>query len=574
MLRVRWSHQGREEIRTLSRDEVRIGRGAENEIVLPDYSVSRRHASLTLEPEGWAIQDHGSTNGVQVNRVTVKRALVRPGDRIKVGIFELDVEEVAEARSPMFEQKTTTHVPTPAAAPTTPTPLPLPVPPPAMAPGIPASIGTATIVRSLAEFSEHYGLDPTGRSTGSARLDKRKALEAAYETKIFGFMTRLARLLIRSESVDEVLARVFELAFEALPVDRGFILLLDERTGEAVCEISRVKDRVEYRPKGDVPVSRTMVEQVIRDRVALLTYDAQSDQRLAGGESIRIHQIRAAMCTPLWSGEKIIGVLQLDTPFHAGSFTEQDLDLLTALANFAAVAVERLRNAEAAERERQVRSRLERYHSPSVLESIVAADPEAAETVMGRVKLVEATVLFADLAGFTALSEKLQPGEVAEMLEGFFTPAVEAIFREGGTLDKFIGDCVMAFFGAPVHQQDHAARAVRAALAILDAQDTWNADRAARGLPTLQVRIAINSGPVVVGDVGSRKRVDYTVLGNTVNVAARLEAYVGEAGQVTIGGETWRQLDGALATEPLGEFQLKGLEQRVTAHRVLRSRAS
>lgn len=574
MLRVRWSHQGREEIRTLSRDEVRIGRGAENEIVLPDYSVSRRHASLTLEPEGWAIQDHGSTNGVQVNRVTVKRALVRPGDRIKVGIFELDVEEVAEARSPMFEQKTTTHVPTPAAEPTTPTPLPLPVPPPAMAPGIPASIGTATIVRSLAEFSEHYGLDPTGRSTGSARLDKRKALEAAYETKIFGFMTRLARLLIRSESVDEVLARVFELAFEALPVDRGFILLLDERTGEAVCEISRVKDRVEYRPKGDVPVSRTMVEQVIRDRVALLTYDAQSDQRLAGGESIRIHQIRAAMCTPLWSGEKIIGVLQLDTPFHAGSFTEQDLDLLTALANFAAVAVERLRNAEAAERERQVRSRLERYHSPSVLESIVAADPEAAETVMGRVKLVEATVLFADLAGFTALSEKLQPGEVAEMLEGFFTPAVEAIFREGGTLDKFIGDCVMAFFGAPVHQEDHAARAVRAALAILDAQDTWNADRAARGLPTLQVRIAINSGPVVVGDVGSRKRVDYTVLGNTVNVAARLEAYVGEAGQVTIGGETWRQLNGALPTEPLGEFQLKGLEQKVTAHRVLRSRAS
>ena len=105
MLRVRWSHQGREEVRTLSRDEVRIGRGAENEIVLPDYSVSRRHASLTLEPEGWAIQDHGSTNGVQVNRVTVKRALVRPGDRIKIGIFELDVEDVPEARSPIFEPR-------------------------------------------------------------------------------------------------------------------------------------------------------------------------------------------------------------------------------------------------------------------------------------------------------------------------------------------------------------------------------------------------------------------------------------------------------------------------------------
>jgi len=544
MLRVRWSHQGREESRTLSRDEVKIGRGVENDVVLPDFSVSRRHAAFRLDPDGWAIHDLESTNGVQVNRVTVRKALVRPGDLVKVGIFELAIEEVPDAPAARTEHLT---APTPPAA------------------GPP--MGTATIVRSLADFAEQYGLDV--KSSGAARLDKRRALDEAYTSKIFGFMTRLARLLIRSESVDEVLARVFEIAFEALPVDRGFILLRGEKSSDTVCELARFKDRIEYRPKGDVPVSRTMVEQVMRDRVALLTYDAQSDQRLAGGESIRIHQIRAAMCAPLWSGEKIIGVLQVDTPFHAGTFNEQDLDLLTALANFAAVAVERLRNAQIAELERQVRARLERYHSPSVLESIVSSDPAAAETVVGRVKLTNATVLFADLAGFTALSEKLAPAEVAEMLEGFFTPAVEAIFEEGGTLDKFIGDCVMAFFGAPVPQADHALRAVHAALKILAAQEHWNAERARRGLATLQVRIAINSGPVVVGDVGSRKRVDYTVLGNTVNVAARLEAYVGEAGEITIGGETNRQIAGAVTTEALGEFQLKGLEQRIEAFRVV-----
>ena len=546
MLRVRWSHQGREESRTLSRDEIKIGRGVENDVVLPDFSVSRRHAAFRLGPDGWAIHDLESTNGVQVNRVTVRKALVRAGDQVKIGIFELAVEEVADAPAARTDLL-------PAAA-----PAPVAAAPP---------MGTATIVRSLADFSAEYGLDV--KSSGAARLDKRRALDEAYTSKIFGFMTRLARLLIRSESVDEVLARVFEIAFDALPVDRGFILLREEKSGATVCELARFKDRIEYRPKGDVPVSRTMVEQVMRDRVALLTYDAQSDQRLAGGESIRIHQIRAAMCAPLWSGEKIIGVLQVDSPFHAGTFNEQDLDLLTALANFAAVAVERLRNAEMAELERQVRSRLERYHSPSVLESIVASDPTAADDVVGRVKHAEATVLFADLAGFTALSEKLAPAEVAEMLEGFFTPAVEAIFEEGGTLDKFIGDCVMAFFGAPVAQADHARRAVRAALRILAAQRAWNAERARRGQPTLQVRIAVNSGPVVVGDVGSRKRVDYTVLGNTVNVAARLEAYVGEAGEITIGGETHRLLAGEVPTEPLGEFQLKGLEQRVQAYRVL-----
>lgn len=529
----------------LARDEVKIGRGAENEIVLPDFSVSRRHAALRRESEGWALHDLASTNGVQVNRVSVKRALVRAGDKIKVGIFELQLEEAVESVASFLDS-----------APTSPEGVATP------------AVGTATIVRSIADFSAQYGLDV--KSSGAARLDKRRALEEAYSSKIFGFMTRLARSLIRSESVDEVLSRVFDLAFEALPVDRGFILLRNEKTGETVCEMARIKDRIEHRPQGSVPVSRTMVEQVMRDRVALLTYDAQSDQRLAGGESIRIHQIRAAMCAPLWSGEKIIGMLQVDTPFHAGTFNEQDLDLLTALANFAAVAVERLRNAELAEIERQVRARLERYHSPSVLESIVSADPTAADTAVGRVKLVNATVLFADLAGFTALSEKLAPAEVADMLEGFFTPAVGAIFDEGGTLDKFIGDCVMAFFGAPVHQTDHAARAVRAALRILEAQEVWNDERARRGVPTLGVRIAINSGPVVVGDVGSKTRVDYTVLGNTVNVCARLEAYVGEAGEITIGGETNRMLAGEIPTEALGEFQLKGLEQRVEAFRVLR----
>lgn len=541
MLRVCWSHQGRNETRSLLHEEVRIGRGNENEIVLPDFSVSRRHAAIRLEPEGWAVYDLMSTNGIQVNRVSVRRALLRPGDRIKVGIFELEVEEVVDPAARGLSIPTTA--------------------------GLPAvPMGTATIVRSLADFSAEYGLD--GKPQVEPTSDKRRALDQAYTSKIFGFMTRLARLLIRSDSVDEVLQRVLEIAFEALPVDRGFILLRDEKSGTTVCEIARVKDRVEFRPQGEVPVSRTMVEQVIRERVALLTYDALSDQRLAGGESIRIHQIRAAMCAPLWSGERIIGVLQVDTPFHAGTFNEQDLDLLTALANYAAVAVERLRNAQIAEFERQVRGRLERYHSPAVIESIVKADPAVADATVGRMKLVEATVLFADLAGFTALSESLQPEGVAELLEGYFTHSVEAIFAAGGTLDKFIGDCVMAFFGAPVPQADHALRAVQAAIRIQIEQEIWNRERAARGLPTLKVRIAINSGPVVVGDVGSRKRVDYTVLGNTVNVAARIEGYVAEPGDIVIGPETRRQLGDAIPTESLGERELKGLQRRIEAFRV------
>ena len=157
---------------------------------------------------------------------------------------------------------------------------------------------------------------------------------------------------------------------------------------------------------------------------------------------------------------------------------------------------------------------------------------------------------------------------MAELLGAFLNLSVEAIFRAGGTLDKFIGDCVMAFFGAPVPQEDHALRAARAAVEIQRELKAWSAAREARGLPGFAARVALNSGPVVVGDIGSARRVDYTVLGNTVNVAARLEALVARPGDVVLGPETWRLLGGQIPAEPLGEHQLKGLQQKIMAYRV------
>jgi len=334
-------------------------------------------------------------------------------------------------------------------------------------------------------------------------------------------------------------------------------------------EVSRVGEKVEFRP-ATVPVSTTMLEAVMREKVALLTYDAQSDQRLATGDSIRIHHIRSAMCAPLWSSDHIIGVMQVDSPFHAGTFNEGDLDLFTALSNYAAVAVERIRYAERVEFEKQVRSRLERYHSPAVIE-LVMSQENVAEEAVHHLQSARVTVLFADVVGFTPLAENLPPEEIAEVLEGFFTHSVESIFANGGTLDKFIGDCVMAFFGAPMAQPDHAARAVRTAIEIQRAIKRWNDDRAPRGAAPLLSRIALNSGPVVVGDVGSNRRVDYTVLGNTVNVAARLEQAATGPGEIVIGGATLAELaatDGEFQTEALGEFSLKGLVQKVPVYRV------
>lgn len=524
MLRLRFAVEGQERVVPLVRD-LRLGRGADNDLVLPDSSVSRHHADVRRAGDGWVVEDARSTNGVQVNRLPVQRAPLHPGDRLTVGVFEFAVELSA------------------------PTPSRPPLPPPAEAPTSVAPLANATLVRPLADF------------------EKRQALDQAYENRIFGSMTRLARLLLASDAVDEVLDQVLDLAFEALPVDRGFILLRDEEAGgELVCELARSKGRREFRPQGEVPVSRTMLQAVMSERVALVTYDAQADQRLSGGESVRIHQIRAAMCAPLWSEERIIGVVQVDSPVKAGAFTERDLDFLTALANYAAVAIERLRYAREAEVEREARGRLERYHSPAVIEEVLRA---GATGESRRLRVAQATVLFADLAGFTPFAEHAPPEEVAELLDAYFNRAVDAVFTAGGTLDKFIGDCVMAFFGAPVPQEDHAVRAVQAAVRLQEALAEWNAERAALGQPPHLARIGINSGPVVVGDIGSSRRVDYTVLGNTVNVASRLEALVARPGDIVLGPETHRLLAGAVPTEPLGELPLKGLRQRITAYRVL-----
>ena len=143
------------------------------------------------------------------------------------------------------------------------------------------------------------------------------------------------------------------------------------------------------------------------------------------------------------------------------------------------------------------------------------------------------------------------------------------MFQYGGTLDKFIGDAVMAFFGAPMHQADHAERSVRAALEIQRRIATWNAQRLADGLDEVQIRVAINSGPVVVGDIGSETRVDYTILGNTVNVAARLEEMVAKPGWTVIGHGTERALGVHFQTELLGNIQLRGLQGKLPVYRVL-----
>ncbi len=537
MLQVLYEAEGRAQVYTLSKEVASIGRANDNDIVLNDFSVSRRHAFLKREKDGWVIYDNQSTNGVRVNDKPIPQSGVHDGDRALIGIFVLLFRD-----DPTAGRRPSGRV----------------------------IDSTSTRIRPIAEFNQDFGLEkgvaPVPDSTAER---KRVVLDVAYKNKVFEILVQVAKALISADDLSAVLDKVMDLIFEFLPADRGF-LLLEEEDGTLTLSVSRFKSKKRLTSDGATPYSRTIVDMVVKQKVAILTSDAQTDQRFDSGESIRLQQIRSAMCAPLWSRDSVIGVIYIDSPMHAGSFSDQDLDLLTALANFAAVAIERARLHERVVEEKRIRGRLERYHSPQVVEEIITEVTATGDLKAARTKVV--TILFADIVGFTGWSEKMPADALARLLTEFFTLSSEAVFACGGTIDKFIGDAVMAFFGAPLDQPDHAVRAVAAALKIREAMAEWNKERTGRGDPPLEVRIAVNTGEAIVGDIGSERRVDYTVLGNAVNVAARLEEFVAQPGDIVVGPDTWEAVRDRFEVAQLGFFALKGLSTQVPLYKVLSAR--
>jgi adenylate cyclase len=525
--------EGKAQVFNLVNDEASIGRATDNDIVLNDFSVSRRHAYLRREKDSWVLQDNQSTNGIRVNDRQVPRSVVADGDLAVVGTFQLRFRE---------------HVEEPAL------------------PAKRAVDSTSTCIRPIAEFNLDFGLEKSvDLSPESTDHKKRAVLDVAYKNKVFEILVQVAKALISADDVNSVLEKVMDLIFEYLPVDRAFLLL--EEGGTPKLRISRMKSKQRMTGEGTAPYSRTIVDMVVREKVAVLTSDAQADERFEAGMSIRIQQIRSAMCAPLWNRDSVIGVIHVDSPLHVGTFTEKDLDLLTALANFAAVAIERARLHERVAEEKRIRGRLERYHSPQVVEEIIAEADASGSLKAALTKNV--TILFADLVGFTTWSERMPAAVLAGLLTKFFTLASDAVFSQDGTIDKFIGDAVMAFFGAPIDQKDHAVRAIAAAVKIREGVEEWNRERGPEGRPEIAVRIAINTGEAIVGEIGSERRVDYTVIGNAVNVAARMEEFVAGAGDIVIGPGTYEAAKSQFQCAQMGHFALKGLSTQVPMYKVI-----
>ena len=183
----------------------------------------------------------------------------------------------------------------------------------------------------------------------------------------------VAQTLIAVRPVEDVLRQVMDIVFDHVPSDRGFLMLLDEKDGRLVPMVVKHRNPASTEEQGKITISKTMADRVIKDRVSILTSDAQVDSRFSAGDSIRFHGIRSAMCAPLWNADEVIGIIHVDSPMLANCFDQNDLDLLTALANYAAVAVDRARLNERIVAEERKRERLGRFLSPQVTNRILAA---------------------------------------------------------------------------------------------------------------------------------------------------------------------------------------------------------
>ncbi|HLO68161.1 MAG TPA: adenylate/guanylate cyclase domain-containing protein [Holophaga sp.] len=504
----------------LTEEGITVGRGDAAGIRISSNAVSRIHARLFLREGRVHVEDMKSMNGTTLRDAPVLEPTpLQPGDTVLLG--EVPVQWIAEV-------------------------------PPIPAAALSTASGRGHLENRIE--MEERAFDTSGsimvpHATLEDLLARHQADKAPAEVEaLFQRLAAMAGKLLAAAGLAELLDSVMSLVTAQIRCQRGFILLVDG-AGELVPEYLW-----EEKPGAiTTPISRTIARTAMKDKVTILTTDARVDPRFSAGESIKIHGISSALCAPLIVDTQSLGVIYLESSLNKGGFRREDEHLLSAMANFAAVGIQR-------ERETRFRQRLERYHSPQVVGEIMKSSQNLDAPIL-QARRCEISVLFADISGFTRMSEGMEPLQLASILNRSFEVLTDQIFLRGGTLDKYIGDAIMAFFGAPAPDPDHARHAVEAAVAMQQGLQALN-DCRPEGFPELRMRIGINSGEAFAGDIGCEKRMDYTVMGSTVNLASRLESSVATPGQIAIGPRTMELLKMHGLTQ-LDPVKVKGIDHEI-----------
>ena len=534
--RLRFNHEGRDQVLTIGDRPIVIGRSPDCDLLLQHESISRQHARIAREDDGWVLRDLGSKNGSRVNTFHVTDQVLRNGDRLDLGTIRMYVEigpESAASRARVIFDESR--------APAAHTEL-------LDLHGLDDLLQAAGDLSSVPPiFADKDGLSGLGDDISRAPESTGELLRLVSES---------AESLLSCTTLPETLDRILSLVFANLPVERGVICLYDASSQTIEPMAMRNREGV---PDTPITISSNITGVAIEEKKAVLIKDTALDDRFGGAESVIMMNIHSAMCAPLLRDGNVSGYIYVDRQSATHPFEMAQLQALSILALLAAIAVEQAALRDDIRREQERRVRLARYSSPAVVERIL----EAPGAGMGGMVADEGeiSVLFADLTGFTTMAERLPPSEVILILNQVFERLTSAVFELEGTLDKFRGDGMMAFFGAPLAMPDHAERAIEAALRMQEALASPNTAR--EGVRPIQMRIGVNSGNVVVGDIGSPQRKDYTVIGDVVNIASRLESAVAKPGQVIIGEATWAAANHAFRCDPLEEVRLKGKQKSV-----------
>ncbi|NVB38230.1 GAF domain-containing protein [Pseudenhygromyxa sp. WMMC2535] len=459
--------------------EYTLGRGREADVRVNNKSLSRSHATLTIDERGAAtLRDLGSKNGTFIEGARLDEPVaLRDGQRFVCG----DVHFAFHA--PSFS--------------------------------IPAP---ESIVQEISTEASRTLLNDllTGardRRAFGARVSVPK--EAQGRLRV---MLEVTRLLAGTDAIDKQLTKILELVFTILAIDRAALILIDEDSGEfgpPVVEWGRG-----ISADGGDPYSRNIINYVRERSVAALFSDTRADPRLEDAHSIHYTSVRSSMCAPLRPKDEVIGVLYVDNLSAPQMFSGEDLELLSAFAAQAAIAIDNARLYERLKRESTLRSNLMRFFPPTAVAQLMAKPGFADEAIE-----TEVTVLFCDISGFTEMTGKLRPRDVVALLNRYFPRITEVVFRYEGTLEKYIGDALLAVWGAPFRHEDDALRAARAAVDMQQAVRELAEELSMEfgdDAPPLRVHIGLSSGPVAAGNIGSEFFLQYATIGETTNLASRI----------------------------------------------------
>jgi adenylate cyclase len=368
-----------------------------------------------------------------------------------------------------------------------------------------------------------------------------------------------------------VASTAVSLAMRATGADRGVLATREEDGGEFVPRVQLTTVGDGAFSAGEVEISQTFVQNAVQKKVAAIARNTWDDVDLSSAKSIVALQIRSILCAPFGDGKDVQGYLYLDSVGAGRMFGLDDLDLVSVIGHHANAQLGRLRLQEKMQAERQRRENLARFLSPDVIRHIEEEAEGGDLDPTLSVREQQATVLFSDIVGFAAISEGMKPPALKRLLDDYFDKMTEILVdRHAGTLDKYIGDAIMALFGAPFSKgvSEDAVRAVSAAVDMRDALEQLRRDRPVE-FGKVQFRIGVNTGKVVAGMMGSKRRLEYSVLGDAVNVASRLESS-GEPGKILIGEETFAAVQHAFVCESAGERQVKNRARPVKCWWVLR----